>query len=513
MNTCKATLRVLAAHKLYLIIYLVLLGIMMFSLSWSTLSANASSASAGADAAPTYDPGRPVVAVVDRDANRGGIAEGMRAYLAASSTLTDLEDDPESLQQAVASHWADLIVIIPDGFAQGLLDSAGTGEQTGAASQTGEQVRVETVTSYTSGAGSMAGMNVDGFLALTRTALVGSLVQVDVPESVLDGIRAGLASQQNGSGNAGNAGVTGAAGSTGTSESAMPSQDALAAAPKDSLRTPTFDDLAKATDRAVASSRDAGVNPPIAVTDAPAETDAGTASGNAEAAASGFGNTMKTALYPLFLAMSVCSSIILGAFTAGEVRRRLIASPGHMGAMALQRAAALCGFALVVCAGYLAVTFGLMLAAGLAPSALPAGGVAMTFCAACVYALMTVACGFMLSECGASEVAANGFANVFGLAIMFTSGIAIPLDMVPEAMLTLAKLLPGWWYCEAINQALGIGSASESGVSVTGWLGGLALVALFAAAFVSIGLAVGRIRRARPARPARAAVAAPDAAR
>lgn len=497
MNTCKATLRILAAHKLYLIIYLVLMSVMMFSLSWSLLSSNASSASADAD--PTYEPGRPVVAVVDRDSNRGGIAQGLRAYLSESSTLTDLPDDPESLQQAVASHWADLIVIIPDGFAQGLLDSAAAGEQTG------EQARVETVTSYTSGAGSMAGMSVDGFLSLTRTALVGSLVQVDVPESVLDGIRAGLEAQQNGSGTTG---------STGTTEPGMPSGGTPATMPEDSLRTPTLDDLSKATDRAVASSRDGDVNRPIAVTDVTAA--AGT-DGNgertataAEAAASGFGNTMKTALYPLFLAMSVCSSVILGAFTAGEVRRRLIASPGRMSAMALQRTAALCGFALVVCAGYLAVTFALMLAAGLAPSALSAGGVAMTFCATCVFALMTVACGFMLSECGASEVAANGFANIFGLAVMFTSGIAIPLDMAPAAMLTLAKLLPGWWYCEAINNALGIGSASGTGTSVGGWLIGLALVALYAAAFVCIGLAAGRIRRTRPVH---AAVSTPEAGR
>ena len=34
MNTCKATLRVLFAHRVYLMIYLVFIGILMMSISW-----------------------------------------------------------------------------------------------------------------------------------------------------------------------------------------------------------------------------------------------------------------------------------------------------------------------------------------------------------------------------------------------------------------------------------------------------------------------------------------------
>lgn len=123
----------------------------------------------------------------------------------------------------------------------------------------------------------------------------------------------------------------------------------------------------------------------------------------------------------------------------------------------------------------------------------------MTFCATCVYALMTVACGFMLSEFGFSEAAANGFANIFGLLIMFTSGVALPVDMMPGVMVTIAKFLPGWWYCTAIDNALGSGTAEETGISVAGWAGSLGLVALFGVMFICIGLAAGRFRRSRPA--------------
>lgn len=174
---------------------------------------------------------------------------------------------------------------------------------------------------------------------------------------------------------------------------------------------------------------------------------------------------MKTALYPLSLAMTICGSMILGAFTTGEVRRRLTASPRRMALMGLQRLLTLGGFALVVCVGYLALSIGLMMAAGLDPLHLSVGGVLMTFGATCVYALMTVACGFMLSEFGLSEEAANGFANIFGLLIMFTSGVALPIDMMPGVMVTIAKFLPGWWYCTAIDNALGFGTAAETGIA------------------------------------------------
>lgn len=101
--------------------------------------------------------------------------------------------------------------------------------------------------------------------------------------------------------------------------------------------------------------------------------------------------------------------MILGAFTTGEVRRRLTASPRRHGpdgtpAVADVGRDSRSSYA----SAYLVLSIGLMMAAGLDPLHLSVGGVLMTFGATCVYALMTVACGFMLSEFGLSEEAANG---------------------------------------------------------------------------------------------------------
>ena len=122
MNTCKATLRVLFAHRVYLMIYLVFIGILMMSISWAMLTSASGSMSAVFESTKTR------VAIIDRDSDRGDIATSMRAYLRDSSELVDLDDTSETLQQAVASNWVDLIVIIPDGFADDYVAAAADGD-------------------------------------------------------------------------------------------------------------------------------------------------------------------------------------------------------------------------------------------------------------------------------------------------------------------------------------------------------------------------------------------------
>ncbi|PST46470.1 multidrug permease ABC transporter [Bifidobacterium callitrichos] len=439
MNTCKATLRVLIAHRIYILVYLIGIGVMMLALGGSQLSGSR-------PVGDTFTPGKADVAVIDRDANRGGVADAMRAYLAVDNDLTDLNDDPETLQQAVASNWVDLIVIIPDGYADKLVDSV--------SSEGGKTPEVETVTSYTSGLGAMASMDVSGFLSLTRTALIGGNVTVD-PAQLAEGTLKGL----------------------------------------------TVDDLKAATKRAVDTARDKTANHAIAVDHSAASESSNSAAADRtpDRAADGFGGLMEVVLYPLFLAMTVCTSLVLGVFNAGETRRRLYASPQRSSTMSLQRMATLCGFALVVVAGYFAIVLAMMAAAGVDPRSLAPTGVAMTVTSTCVYALMTVACGFLLGECGFNDIMANGFANVFGLVILFTSGVTFPLDLMPAPMIAIGRMLPGWWYCASIDDALGIGSASTDGADVIGWGLSIGIVALFAVAFVCVGLAVGRVRRLHPA--------------
>ncbi|NEG89334.1 ABC transporter permease [Bifidobacterium aerophilum] len=473
MNTCKATVRVLLAHRTYIIIYLVLMGVMMFTLSWSQIT------DANRPVVDTYEPAKVNVAVVDRDGNRGDIAESLRDYLSESATLVDLHDDAESLQQAVASNWTDLIVIIPSGYADRFLAAARSGD---------DMPQVETVTSYTSGAGTIGGMNVNGFLSLTRIALIGEHTHVDQ-----DALKDWYVTMSGGAA-AGAFADPSVGADVDWSKIAIDSSSFdIESLPEGALSDLTMDDVGEAAGNAAKTAHDADVNRPVAVEKITSkdERDAGAAN----PVASGFGDTMKTALYPLFLTLSVCVSLVARVFGAGELRRRLAASPAAA-SIGLKRMGVLCVFALLICVAYLIAALGLTAAAGADPTALPPAGVAMAFGSVCMFGLMCVACGFMLGEFGASDTAANGFANVFGLLILFTSGIAFPISMMPDEIIPFVRLTPGWWYTSSIDAALGVGL---NGSDAIGWLNGIGIVALYSVTFVCIGLAVGRVRRMRPA--------------
>ena len=161
MNTCKAALRILHARKLYVIIYLVWIGAMMLGISWQIMHA-----SRNADST-TYQPSAAQVAIIDRDADADGLASSLRSYLSTDSEIVDIADDDESLQQAVASNYVDLIAIIPKGFAERY--QRYLNETDGSAAQPA----IETVVSYTSGSGSLAQLKVNEFLSLTRTSYLG----------------------------------------------------------------------------------------------------------------------------------------------------------------------------------------------------------------------------------------------------------------------------------------------------------------------------------------------------
>ena len=105
MNTCKAALRILHARKLYVIIYLVWIGAMMLGISGrsSCLTKRGQH---------HYQPSAAQVAIIDRDADADGLASSLRSYLSTDSEIVDIADDDESLQQAVASNYVDLIAII-----------------------------------------------------------------------------------------------------------------------------------------------------------------------------------------------------------------------------------------------------------------------------------------------------------------------------------------------------------------------------------------------------------------
>ena len=417
MNTCKAALRILKARKLYVIIYLVLIGTMMFSISWQIMRG---STAAGAT---TYEPESARIAVIDRDDDAEHVAQSLRSYLALDGEMVTIDDDSISLQQAVASNYVDLIAIVPEGFAEHYLQYADGGTDT--------QPTIDTVVSYASGAGSLAQLEVNEFLSLTRTSYLG------LPQS----------------------------------------QRELGTAMTTVLNVANDDTKQSHIAVVPSSSKDENT----ATLGSPA-----------------FASTIKTGLYPLLLVMPVCTFLVVSTFNDNEIRRRLYSSPARLVSLEAQQMLTCGTFGLLVCAAYTAVTFLLMALAGVSFTGLNAVNVGLSFVSLMVYTLMAIACGFLLGSSGFNEMATNGFVNVFALLVMFTSGMAFPVDMMPDPMIIIGKLLPGWWLCSSIDHVFGLGTASSSGVDYGAWASSTGLVAMFAVAFICLGLALGRIRRARP---------------
>ncbi|MDE5641465.1 MAG: ABC transporter permease, partial [Bifidobacterium castoris] len=154
MHTFKTTLKILLAQRLMILIYVVWLCLMMFGLSWSMVTDLSKT-----DNSVTFDAMRPEVAVVNRDAHGEALDEMLRGFLTKDCDLVDVGTTDEQLQTAAASNYADLIVIIPDGYTQRFADALADG---------GDEPRLDVVVSFTGAYGSLAKLEVDDFLRLTR---------------------------------------------------------------------------------------------------------------------------------------------------------------------------------------------------------------------------------------------------------------------------------------------------------------------------------------------------------
>ncbi len=148
----------------------------------------------------------------------------------------------------------------------------------------------------------------------------------------------------------------------------------------------------------------------------------------------------------------------------------------------------------VVSLFYLALALALPVAAGLPITGVDPRGFLLCALTMVAYSLTAAASGFMVSMIAVNSAAINAIANVYGLVIMFTSGMAFPVDLMPKVMIVIGKCTPGWWFCRSISAAMN----SEGTVSVSNWFPGIALVLLFGVAFIALGLALSQMRRLRP---------------
>ena len=391
MNTCKTALRVIWAHKFYLLLYLVGMSLIMIVIGSTNVQAavraNASS-SIG-----RFEPARAKVVVINRDCgNQVGceLGQGLKKYLGKSAQLVAVEDKPQALQDANVSGKSDLIVIIPDGYGQRFLDAL---EDTSVQARNGDKTpgfpKVETAASYNSSRGSLAQLQVDSYFDALRTALLMGL-------------------GQNGS-----------------------MELHSSAAVKDAA--------------AYAVAHYAGNQPHVGI-HASQKNDDGSL-------LKGFAMTVGLAAFPLMTALTVCVATLFGAFSSPDRHRRLLASPTRSSSLNGQELTAALILAGISWAYYVALVAFSMAASGVSMASLGWENVLLSFFAMLVFAVSSASFGFMLAQFNPSSSLINSVGVTFGLVVMFTSGSSSG-GPLPPVMQTIGKLTPGWWYNTAVQSIM-----------------------------------------------------------
>lgn len=115
MTTFRTSLRIVAGHWLYVLIYLLLLSQLGL---WTGLAVGARSSTSLLEE-------HAQVAVIDHDGSV--ISQGMRRYLESTGEATEVADDRRSLQDAIAQARAKYILVVPADYGTGLARSAAAG--------------------------------------------------------------------------------------------------------------------------------------------------------------------------------------------------------------------------------------------------------------------------------------------------------------------------------------------------------------------------------------------------
>ena len=391
MNTCKTALRIIWAHKFYLLLYLVGMSLIMIVIGSTNVQAavraNASS-SIG-----RFEPARAKVVVINRDSgNQAGceLGQGLKKYLGKSAQLVTVEDKTQALQDANVSGKSDLTVIIPAGYGQRFLETL---EDTAAQARSGGKTtafpKVETAASYNSSRGSLAQLQVDSYFDAIRTALLSGLGQNDSTD----------------------------------------------------LHSPAA--VKDAATYAVAHY--AGSQPHVGIHASPKNDDG--------ALLKGFATTVGLAAFPLMTALTVCVATLFGAFSSPDRHRRLLASPIWSSSLNGQELTAALIVAGVSWAYYVALVAFSMAASGVSLASLGWGRVLLSFFVMLIFAVSAASFGFMLSQFNPSSSLINSVGVTFGLVVMFTSGSSSG-GPLPPVMQTIGKLTPGWWYNTAVQSIM-----------------------------------------------------------
>ena len=184
--------------------------------------------------------------------------------------------------------------------------------------------------------------------------------------------------------------------------------------------------------------------------------------------------------YTLFAGITVCVGLLVTTLGRVDARRRNLSSPLSFASYNLQLGAAcmavtLLAWAWTFCLGLVAFPD--------AAGQIEPGGLALCALSMLAYCMVPLALGFLLGQVGANGIVCNATGNIVGMVISFFGGAWISLDLMTPEIVTLAHLLPGYWYSSACSAAAHAPAIMDS-ATLELVLGHVGVLLLFALAFL-----------------------------
>ena len=193
--------------------------------------------------------------------------------------------------------------------------------------------------------------------------------------------------------------------------------------------------------------------------------------------------------YILLVLVVLTISTVLLVFRRPDLRMRNLCSPLRPHSMNAQMV--LCGGVVSIAAWLLYTIVGFLIY-GNTLSGADWRIVALCILNSLVFLLVALSIAMLCSTFVRGSSAQNAVANFVGLSLCFLGGVFVPLEMLGNAMLAVAKFMPTYWYITALTDICDLTSITSASLTPI-WQAMLVQLA-FAAALLCVALVVGKVK-------------------
>ena len=191
--------------------------------------------------------------------------------------------------------------------------------------------------------------------------------------------------------------------------------------------------------------------------------------------------------YILIVLVILCISNMMSAFKRPDLRMRNLCAPLKPRSASIQQA--LCGVLVSVTAWALTTALGFVIYGGKLAEA-DGRIVALILLNSFIVTFVALSLAMLVTPLIKSPNSQNAVANFVSLGTCFLGGVFVPLEMMGDGILAVARFTPAYWYVTALDR---IGALTSFGGGALNGVWQAMLVQLaFAAAFLCIALAVGK---------------------